>query len=130
MQNVDDYPTDDNVKLHAMPHNPTPSLVTQAPDPAISLRRHMLVSSLFKYVADIQELDEGYAFKFGRSELVIRRIADYIVFEGQYSPQLTFVLVAEPEGSVLWLQVRGPESEKPHIRTINPTIQMRVSPPA
>ena len=113
-----------------MPCNPAPPLVIQAPDPALALRRHILVSSLFKYVAEIQELDDGYAFKFRRSELLIRCIAEYIVFEGQHSPQLTFVLVAEPEGGVLWLQVRGSESEKPHIRTVYPTIQIRRSPPA
>ena len=113
-----------------MPCNPALSLVTQAPDPALALRRQMLVSSLFKYVAELQELDDGYAFKFRRSELLIRRIADYIVFEGQHSPQLTFVLVAGPEGGVLWLQIRGSESEKPHIRTVYPTIQLRMSSPA
>jgi hypothetical protein len=90
----------------------------------------MLVSRLFKYVAEIQELEDGYAFKFRRSELLVRRIADYIVFEGQHSPQLAFVLVAEPDGGAVWLQVRGLESEKEHIRTAYTTLQMRVSPPA
>ena len=108
-----------------MPGNPAPSLVTQAPDPALALRRHMLVSSLFKYVAEIQELDDGYAFKFRRSELLIRRLAEYIVFEGQHSPQLTFALVAEPKGDALWLQVRGLKSEKEHIRTAYTTLPMR-----
>ena len=110
--------------------NPSSSLVTPASDPALALRRHMLVSSLFKYVAEIQELNDGYAFKFRRSELLIRRIAEYIVFEGQHSPQLRFVLIAEAEGGVLWLQVRGSESEKPHIRTVYPTIQSGIRPPA
>lgn len=113
-----------------MPLNPALSLVAQAPDPALALRRQMLVSSLFKYVAEIQELEDGYAFKFRRSELLTRRIADYIVFEGQHSPQLTFVLAAEPNGGALWLQVRGLESEKQHIRTAYNTLQMRMSPPA
>ena len=106
------------------------SLVTRHPDPALALRRHMLVSSLFKYVAEIQELEDGYAFKFRRSELLTRRIADYIVFEGQHSPQLTFVLVAEPNDGALWLQVRGSETEKQHIRTAYTTLQMRMPPPA
>jgi len=106
------------------------SLVTCHPDPALALRREMLVSSLFKYVAEIQDLEDGHAFKFRRSELLVRRIADYIVFEGQHSPQLTFTLIAEQDGGALWLQVRGPESEKELIRTAYTTLQMRVSPPA
>jgi len=110
--------------------SPNQTLVTRHLDPALALRRDMLVSSLFKYVAEIQEFEDGYAFKFRRSELLIRRIADYIVFEGQHSPHLTFVLVTEPNGGVLWLQVRGPEGEKELIRTAYTTLQMRVSPPA
>ncbi|MEK6641555.1 MAG: hypothetical protein AABZ17_12895 [Nitrospirota bacterium] len=110
--------------------NPAPSLVTQALDPALALRRQMLVSSLFKYVAEIQEIDGGYAFKFRRSELLIRRIADYIMFEEQHSPQLMIVLVSEPNDGAVWLQVRGPESEKEHIRTAYAIHHMRASPPA
>ena len=106
------------------------SLVTRHSDPALALRREMLVTGLFKYAAEIQELEDGYAFKFRRSELLIRRIADYILFEGQHSPQLTFALVLEPNGGALWLEIRGPESEKQHIRTAYTTLQMRVSPPA
>jgi len=88
------------------------------------------MTGLFKYMAELQEIEGGYAFKFRRSELLIRRIADYILFEGRHSPQLTFALVAEPNGGALWLQVRGLESEKGHIRTAYITHQMRVSPPA
>lgn len=111
-------------------HSPTTQpLVACFPDPALALRREMLVTGLFKYVAEIQEIEGGYAFKFCRLELLIRRIADYIVFEGQHSPQLTFVLVAEPNNGAVWLQVRGPDSEKEHIRTAYTTHHMRVSPP-
>ncbi len=96
-------------------------------DPALALRREMLVTGLFKYVAEIQEIEDGYAFKFRRSELLIRRIADYILFEGQHSPQLMFVLVSEPNDGAVWLQVRGSESEKEHIRTAYMFHQMRAS---
>lgn len=113
-----------------MPLNPALSLVPHAAlDPALALRREKLVTGLFKYVAEIQEVEDGYAFKFRRSELLIRRIADYILFEGQHSPQLMFVLVSEPNDGAVWLQVRGGESEKEHIRTAYMPHQMRVSPP-
>ena len=108
----------------------THPLVACFADPALALRREMLVTGLFKYVVEIQEIEGGYAFKFCRLELLIRRIADYIVFEGQHSPQLMFVLVSEPNDGAVWLQVRGPESEKDHIRTVYSTHQMRASPPA
>jgi len=106
------------------------SLVTFFPDPALALRREMLVTGLFKYMAEIQEIEGGYAFKFCRSELLVRRIANYIVFEGQHSPQLTFALVAELNDGAVWLQIRGFDSEKEDILTAYKTHRMRVSPPA
>ncbi len=106
------------------------SLVTYFPDPALALRREMLVTGLFKYMAEIQEIEGGYAFKFCRSELLVRRIADYIVFEGQHSPQLTFALAAELNDGAVWLQIRGLDTEKDHIRSAYITYQMQVSPPA
>ena len=116
--------------MHRMHSAFNQSLMTCFPDAALALRREMLVTALFKYMAEIQEIEGGYAFKFRRSELLIRRIADYIVFEGQHSPQLTFVLVAESNDGAVWLQIRGSDSEKEHIRTAYTTHQMRVSPPA
>jgi hypothetical protein len=113
--------------MRSSPHQP---LVAKSLDQALILRREMLVTGLFKYMAEIQDLEDGYAFKFCRSALLIRRIADYIVFEGQHSPQLIFALIAEPDGGTLWLQVRGLENEKEHIHAAYTTHQMRVSPPA
>ena len=94
----------------------THPLVACFPDSALALRREMLVTRLFKYVAEVQDIEDGYAFKFRRLDLLIRRIAEYIVFEGQHSPQLMFVFVSEPNDGAVWLQVRGSESEKEHIR--------------
>jgi hypothetical protein len=113
-----------------MLNSPDQHLVTRLSDPALAQRREMLVTGLFKYVAETQELEDGYAFRFRRSELLTRRIADYIVFEGQHSPQLTLVLIVKPNGGALWLQIQGPESEKGTIRATYTTHQMRSSPPA
>lgn len=41
----------------------------------------------------------------------MRRIADYLLFDGRHSPQLTFTFIVEP-GGALWLQVQGPAGEK------------------
>jgi hypothetical protein len=76
----------------------------------------MLVAGLFKYVAEVQEIEGGYAFRFKRSDLLTRRIADYLLFEGQHSPQVSFMLIVEPNGGPLWLEVRGMEGDKEHIR--------------
>ena len=67
----------------------------------------MLVAGLFKYVSEIDELEDGYAFKLRRSGFLARRLADYILFESLNSPQLSFVLVVEPQERGLWLQIIG-----------------------
>ena len=92
-------------------------LVGPLSDPELALRREILVTGLFKYVAEIQELEDGYAFKFRRSGLLNRRIADYLLFEGLHAPQLTFALIEESNEGTLWLQVRGSVSEKAKVTT-------------
>jgi hypothetical protein len=66
----------------------------------MALRRTMLVSNLFKHMKEIQNIDNGYALRFHRSEDLedlIGIIADYIVFKSLNSPQLTFALAEEPQ---------------------------------
>lgn len=78
----------------------------------------MLVAGLFKYVAEVQDFEDRYAFRFKRSGLLTRRIADYLLFEGQHSPQLSFMLIVEPNGGPVWLEVRGMEGDKERIRAV------------
>lgn len=87
-------------------------------DRTLALRRQMLVAALFKHAAEVQELEDGYAFRFKRSDLVTRRIADYVLFEGWHSPQLTFTMIVEPHGRGIWLHVRGPAGEQAGLRRV------------
>ena len=82
-------------------------------DPALALRREILVSALFKYVSEVREMEDGYAFKFRSGRLITRRIADYVLFEGLHSPQMSFMVIAEPNGKELWLLVQGGERLSP-----------------
>ncbi len=100
-----------------MDEQPADQFATPLSDRTLTLRRQMLVAGLFKYVAEVRELEDGYAFRFKRSDLLTRRIADYLLFEGRHSPQLTFTFIVEPGGGALWLQVRGPAGEKAGIRS-------------
>lgn len=87
-------------------------------DPALTLRRSMLVNGLFTYAEEIQNLDVGYALRFRRShdrhdrEELIGAIADYIIFESRNAPQLTFEVVEEPQDKAFWLHVRGIRSDQ------------------
>jgi hypothetical protein len=89
-------------------------LVSPLSDPALTLRRRMLVNDLFKHVEEIRNLDSGYAFRFRRShdrEELIGTIADYIIFESRNAPQLTFEIVEEPQAKAFWLQVQSLEDD-------------------
>ena len=104
-------------RIETMDVQPEQPLVTPLLDRALALRRQMLVAGLFKHVAEVQEIEDGYAFRFKRSDLLARRIADYLLFEGEHSPQLSFTFIVESNGGAFWLQVRGPEGAKDQIRT-------------
>jgi len=73
--------------------------------------------SLFRHVEEVQEIDEGYAFKFRLSNHLIGRLADYAAFESRHGSSLTFTLRVKPLDGQMWFQVRGPAGVKERIRT-------------
>ena len=94
------------------------ALVSPLLHPDKALRRQMLVSELFKDVKEIRSLDNGYGFRFDRSDDLddlLRKIAEYIVFESLNSSQLTFMIDEEPKVNGFWLQVRSVEGYVPDI---------------
>lgn len=96
------------------------SLLSQRLNPAMALRRQILVADLFKHIKEIQSIDDGYAFKVvDRSEHVIRCIADYILFESRNSPQLTFAIVEEPRTKSFWLQIRNVGDETHDVESVS-----------
>ena len=66
---------------------------------------------------EVQEIDEGYAFKFRLSNHLIGRLADYAAFESRHGSSLTFTLRVKPLDGQMWFQVRGPAGVKERIRT-------------
>lgn len=98
-------------------------LVSPLGDPALTLRRQLLVTNLFKHVEEIRNLDNGYGFQFRRShdqddhEELIGAIADYIIFESLHAPQLTFEILEEPHHKAFWLQIGGLKASAPNVRS-------------
>ena len=94
-----------------------PPLIAPLPDPTLWTKRQTLVLGLVKYVTEVQEIENGYSFRFRPSQFLARRLADYLLFESRVSPQLSFVLVLDSNEGGLWLQIRGPgEAAKAQIR--------------
>ena len=85
------------------------------------LRRQMLVSELSIYVKEIRSFENGYGFRFDRSddlevlEDLLTKIAEYIVFESLNSSRLLFTIDEEPKGTGFWLQIRRVEGDVPDI---------------
>jgi len=68
-------------------------------------------------VEEVQEIDEGYAFKFRFSNHLIGRLADYAAFESRHGSSLSFTLHVRHYNCEMWFQVRGPACVKERIRT-------------
>ncbi|HEX6940658.1 MAG TPA: hypothetical protein VF158_14675 [Longimicrobiales bacterium] len=66
-----------------------------------------LIAHLFQEVAqEIQELPEGYAFRFPAGEL--ESVAAFLANERKCCPFLTFELTIPPAEGPVWLRMSGP----------------------
>ena len=70
------------------------------------------VNELFKDVQQVNELADGYAFRFPGSDSWASRLVQFIAFERGCCPFFTFALVFEQEQGPIWLHLRGPEGVK------------------
>jgi hypothetical protein len=59
---------------------------------------------------EIQELPDGYAFRYAADEYP--RVAAFIANERACCPFFTFVLEVPPEGRPIWLRITGPDGVK------------------
>ena len=84
---------------------------------AAGRRRHKAVSEqMHAAVKEVQELPDGYAFRFPAEQATILLVAEFIARERLCCPFFRFELVAEQEDGPLWLRLRGREGVKEFIR--------------
>lgn len=79
------------------------------------MRRRVVVRALFRYFEDIREIEDGYAYRFRWSKHLIRRLGDFLLFEGRHSPELSFMITTEPDGRAVWLQIREATPDHPDV---------------
>jgi hypothetical protein len=79
-------------------------------------RRGEELEDIFKYIQQVQELADGYAFRFPGDAGWARTLTDYITFERDCCAFFTFELVFTPNHGPIWLRVRGGEGVKELIR--------------
>jgi hypothetical protein len=84
---------------------------------AAARQRHKTVSQqMHAAVKEVQELPDGYAFRFPAEQATILLLSEWIARERLCCPFFRFELVAEQEDGPLWLRLRGREGVKGFIK--------------
>lgn len=77
-----------------------------------ALREEEVIANLFLGCEHIEELPDGYAFKFPGNEEWAARLVQFVLDERKCCPFFTFNLLFEPQEGPIWLQLRGNERVK------------------
>ncbi len=80
-------------------------------------KRHKVISERMRAaVKVVQDLPDGYAFRFAAEESTILLVSEFIARERLCCPFFRFELIAEQEDGPLWLRLRGREGVKEFIK--------------
>jgi len=71
---------------------------------------------LFPGVLDVEELLDGYGYRFPADEAWTAKVMAVVSAERQCCPFFTFEVVFEPYGQALWLRFRGSVAIKTFVR--------------
>lgn len=75
-------------------------------------RKETLTRDLFAHAEHVEELPDGFAYRFPAGDPWPGQVLDVIAAERKCCPFFTFEMVFEPDGGPLWLRLRGPEGVK------------------
>ncbi len=78
-------------------------------------RYQQVTERLMDVVEEIDELSQGYRFRFPADESIVLNLAEFIALERRCCPFFTFNLVVEPDSGPTWLHLTGPEGVKAFI---------------
>ncbi|WP_376797160.1 hypothetical protein [Thermogemmatispora sp.] len=80
------------------------------------MRRQESSLDLFREAEEVEELSDGYAFRFRGEPAQLAAILALIKVERECAPLLAFELQFAPQRGPLWLRIRGPEGTKAYVR--------------
>jgi hypothetical protein len=81
-----------------------------------AVRGEAIKQSLFAAVEQIDELPDGYAYRFPVDDPWPATVLEFIAAERRCCPFFTFEIVFTPHGGPLWLHLRGSAEIKAFIR--------------
>ena len=76
-------------------------------DAAFIARKEAIRTTLLAHVQEVNELEDGYAFKFDASSITGTQLLEFIEAERECCPFFTFELIFEPHDGPRWLRLRG-----------------------
>jgi hypothetical protein len=75
-------------------------------------RHEEIKEQLFSRQLSVEELPDGYAYRFPGEPEIMQRLAEFVLFERQCCPFFTFELIFEPDQGPATLRLRGPAGTK------------------
>ena len=86
------------------------------PERQLVMRRQEISGDIFNVAEQVEELADGYAFRYAYNDAQVAKLIEFIASERRCCPFFTFELVFEPAQGPCWLRLRGPEGTKEFIR--------------
>jgi hypothetical protein len=80
--------------------------------PEFAARKERITEELFANVEQVDELPDGFAFRFPPDEPWPVKIIEFVIAERQCCPFFRFEVVFEPNGGPLWLRLTGEKGAK------------------
>ncbi len=82
----------------------------------LAVRRELVNAELFQNGERVEELPDGYAYRFPGTEASLDALLDFIAAERRCCSFFTFELVFEPAEGPIWLRLRGSAAIKAFVR--------------
>lgn len=79
-------------------------------------RRNELAKEIFSECRDINELSDGYEFRFAGDDVWFNKLTEFVAFERKCCPFFIFNLTFELNQSAIVLRLQGAEGTKEFIK--------------
>jgi len=96
----------------------TPVIACSLINSELAKRQETIRHDLFRHAERVQELEDGFAWRFPSADPWAATAFAFIDTERQCCPFFTFEVVIEPNNGPLWLRLRGSDDVKAYISTV------------
>jgi hypothetical protein len=87
-------------------------------EPAFQERRSKVLRQVGQSIIEVKELEDGVAYCFPSDDDWLTNLTEFIRFERECCPFLSFRLSVASDDGPLWLELRGPAGTKEFLATL------------